>query len=218
MEGNVFTMPGQSALVQSVSYGADGSTVLFSQKNSFLVKEGGTFRGETGLLEVTSLSTVNFSNAPDNGSLAGKTIGPIDVKSYVKTANSNNLGYGYVTTSTSGAVTSYFTPATTRPSSPALNTPYRQTYSRTTEATSTADESRTTITEVVTYLGIEQISLAAGTFSACKTRTETTSEGASVTRFQWNVAEGRLKGLGLLQTDTNGKKALEATVVQVNGQ
>lgn len=218
MTANAFTVPGNTVQIDSVSYAADATTPLFSQQNKFVVKDGANFRGESGLTEIASLSTVTFSSAPDNGSLAGQTIGPIDVKSYVKTVGTANRGYGYVTTSAAGAVTSYFLPPTTMPVAPLLNTEYSQTYTRTTEATSTTPQSQTTLTEVLTFLGVESVAVAAGTFSACKTKTVTTTDGASSTAYKWTVAAGRLKGLTVLHTNASGKKTQEATVLLVNGQ
>ena len=71
--------------------------------------------------------------------------------------------------------------------------------------------------EEVTYLGVESVSVPAGTYSACKVKTQTTTNGSTDTSYKWDVASGRLKGLTIKRADANGKKTEEATVLLVNG-
>lgn len=215
---NVFSVAGNTAQVDSVEYASDETTQLSSTQTKFSVKDGANFRGTSGLLEVAAAVTVVYSAAAANGILAGKTTGPVDVKAYVKPTTSDLLGYGYVAeSSATGAVTTYFTPATSGPLSPALNTPYSQTYTATTEATATAPQTVVNTTEEVTYLGAESVSVPAGTFTACKIKATTTRNGVASTAYKWLLASGAGRGLTLKEADANGKKTMEAKVVLVNG-
>ena len=218
LSGSVFSVVGNTAQVDSVTYASDESTVLTSMQNKYTVQGGANFRGEGNLLEINSKITITYSSAAANGSLAGQTLGPFDVQAYVKTTATDLVGYGYVTTSTAtGAVTTYFTPATSTPLAPALNTAYAQNYTIITEATATQPQSTVSEKEEVTYLGVESVSVPAGTYSACKVKTQTTTNGRTDTSYKWDVASGRLKGLTIKRADANGKKTEEATVLLVNG-
>lgn len=217
LTGSVFSFAGNTAQIDSVKYAADAITVLSSHQSKFFIKDGANFRGENNLLEIASDSTVTFSNAPENSSLANKTLGPFNVKAYFRTTPTHLLGYGYVNTSAAGAVSTYFTPATSALLAPVLNTPYTHTYTTTTEATSTASESNTSQIEETSYLGVESVSVLAGTYTACKIKTQTTTNGVTDTSYKWTVASGRLKGLTVLNTDATGKKTSEAKVLLVNG-
>jgi hypothetical protein len=221
-EGNIFSVAGNSAQMDNNIYASDGITVLISQQNKYQVKSDGSFRGETGLMELSTDNTSTYTSAAANGSLAGMTVGPTNVKSYSKLSGANVLTSGLVTTTTvlgfSFAATSYMTPPISWPAAPTLNTPYTSTYTVTTEATATTPGSTSTQTVTTTFLGVEQVSVAAGTFAACKTKTETVAgTSAATVSYSWSVASGRLKGHSLKSEDASGKKTMEAKVLLLNG-
>ncbi len=221
-EGNIFSVAGNTAQMDNNIYGSDGTTVLISGQNKYLVKSGGSFRGEAGLMELSTDNTSTYTSASANGTLGGLTVGPTNVKSYSKLSGANVLSYGLVTTSTvigiSFSATSYMTPAISLPAVPTLNTPYTNTYTVTTEASATTPGSTSTQTVTTTFLGVEQVSVPAGTFSACKTKTESkVGSSAATVSYSWAVASGRLKGHLLKSEDGSGKKTMEAKVLLLNG-
>ena len=207
--------------MDNISYGSDGTTALISQQNKYTVKGGGNFRGEGGLTELSGDITSSYTSATANGPLAGTTVGPVNVKTYYKISGADSLNYGLVSTSSSFgfsfSVTSFYTPAWGFPTQPTLNVPYTRSYTVTTEATATVPGSSLAQSTTVTYLGVEQVSVLAGTFAACKTRLETTSSGQTTVTYNWIVAAGRLKGHTLKTEDASGKKILEAKVLLLNG-
>lgn len=202
-------------------YAADGTTILLSQQNKYRVNSGGSFRGTTGLSELVTDNTTTYTSAAANGALAGTTVGPVNIKSYSNVVGTEALTYGLVTTTTivgfSFAITSYFTPPTAWPLTPTLNTPYRTTSTVTTEATATSPASSSAQTVTTTFLGVEQVSVAAGTFAGCKYKTDSTAGATTTSSFSYIVATGRLKGHILKQENASGVRTLEAKVLLLNG-
>ena len=80
--------------------------------------------------------------------------------------------------------------------------------------------SSTTQSQTVTYkfLGIENVSVAAGTFSTCKVENTTVSvvngQSSTSTSTQWTIASGELKGLFVKSQGTDGAVS-EAKLVQL---
>lgn len=214
-------MAGNNAQFDANIYAADGSTVLLKSQNKITVKSGGNFRGTNELTELSQDTTTTYTSASANGSLAGTSVNT-NVKSYFKANGTDYLTYGLVTTATmpvlgTYAVTTYVTPAWGWPIAPALNTPYTRTYTTTNEATAYTAASTSTQTVTQTYLGVEQVSVPAGTFSGCKYKSETTVSGTTTVTYGYIVASGRLKGHILKTENAAGVKTLEATVLLLNG-
>ncbi len=211
LDGNIFTVAGNTAQMDNNIYDASGQTIAQRQQNKFSIRTGATFRAESGLTEINQDTTTVVSGV----SVQANT------KSYGKVNGANFSTYGVVNTSTAAgftvASTIVLNPASAVPTSPALNTPYTNRYATTTDVNGAA-QAPVNQTVVTTYEGIETISVPAGTFAACKIKTETTiGTAAPVTSFSWTVASGRLKGHVLRSTTGAGVRQLEATVLLVNG-
>lgn len=218
--GNIFTIAGITAQLDSNIYDPTGQTILQKQQAKYTIRSGASFRSESGLTEVNQDTATSFTTAPANGVTAGTTV-LANVKSYSKVVGNDSSFSGVlITSSTAGfstVATIYLTPALLLPTNPALNTPYARTYTSTVETFGFSQPSTQTLT--TTYLGVETVSVPAGTFAACKTKTDTVVTGvAPVTSFSWTVASGRLKGHILKTANANNVTQTEATVLLVNGQ
>jgi hypothetical protein len=218
----VLVVAGNTAQVDSSVFAADGTTILQAQQAKYQVRSGASFRSETGLLELSIDTTSTFTNATANGPSAGTTVGPINVKSFSRITATETLNYGVTAVISAGPTTfntlTFLTPALNLPTSPVLGTPYSRTYSSTVEITGLPSQPPASQTVITTYLGIEQVSVPAGTFSACKQKADTTTAaGVTTTSFSYTVASGRLKGLLLRTEDATGRRTLEAKTLLVNG-
>jgi hypothetical protein len=191
-------------------YAADGNTVIMTQVNDFVMTGGKSFKTTSGLIEIAQTTNVT------SGTGAGTTA---LTKTYYNFGAIETRAYGIINTSTvmgfSISATVSFDPAMPWQTNPALNTPYTNTFTVLTEASGlpTTSQART---ETRTY-SAEQITTLAGTFAACKIKTDETTNGTTVTSYSWQVGSGRLKGHTLKQTNAAGVRTMEATALQVNG-
>jgi hypothetical protein len=180
-----------------------------TQVNDFVVTGGATFKGTSGLIE--NAQTTNVTS----GTGAGTTT---LTKSYYSFGATESKTYGVINTSTvmGFAITATISvnPATPWPTNPTLNTPYTNTSTLVTETS--AGNFSASQTETRTF-STEQITTLAGTFAACKVKSDVTANGATTTSYSWTVGSGRLKGHLLKSTTAAGVRTLEVTALQVNG-
>jgi hypothetical protein len=191
-------------------YAADGNTIAMTQVNDFVITGGATFKGTGGLIE--NAQTTNVTSGTGAGTTAL-------TKTYYSFGATETKVYGIINTSTvlgfAISATVSFDPAMPWPTNPTLNTPYSNTFTVVTEANGAPATSQTR-TETRTF-STEQITTLAGTFAACKVRTDATAGGTIVTAYSWQVGTGRLKGHLLKSADAAGVRTMEATALQVNG-
>lgn len=190
-------------------YGADGNSVAMTQTNDFVVSGGASFKGTSGLIE--NAQTTNVTSGTGAGTIAV-------TKTYYGLGSTESKAYGLTNSSTVAgftvAATVSFAPAMTWPNNPALNTPYTNSYTVTTETMGTSLSVATT--ETRTY-STENITTLAGTFAACKVKTDTVANGTTTTAYSWQVGSGRLKGHVLKSVNGAGVRTLESTALTVNG-
>jgi hypothetical protein len=143
-----------------------------------------------------------------------------NVKSYGKVEGLDILMYGSlveITSPLAGTIKSVFTPPS-RDKRYTLNAgqSYTQTYSSTTTTTFTGLPApimnTSSITETVTYLGRETVTVAAGTFDACKF-----DQGGAITWI--SAGSSSSKGVGVKTFSSSGGSSvtLELTSGTING-
>lgn len=209
MTGNIFTVAGNTAQMNNNIYKADGNTIEMTQTHSIVVNGGTSFNGVGGLIELAQTSNVTSGTGSGTNSLT-KTyfgFGPVESKSFGLTNASTVMGMAINATVT-------FSPALIWPTNPTLGTPYSNTY--TINTSTMGVNSSTTQTEVRTY-SEEQITTLAGTYAACKYKSDVTTNGVTTTSYVWNVGSGRLKGHLLKQTNAAGVRIMESTLLTLNG-
>lgn len=217
LSGNVLYVPGTILTEKGNVYDADGTSVLMTIDSKTVTKDNATFRGETGLLEISVDQTIFHANVPANGALAGIS-SPFSSKSYFKIVGNELLNYGF----TSGSSTIYYTPAKKLPITPTLNTPYVQSYATSTEGAGVAVPTVNDV-ETTTFLGVVPLTILAGTYDACKAKIVVNSVtfNATNTGFGWEIAGGPLKGVLLLSTygsETTKAYRVESTIPPVIGR
>ena len=209
MTGNIFSVAGNTAQMNNNIYKADGNTIEMTQTHSMVVNGGTSFNGVNGLIELAQTSNVTSGTGSGTTALTKTyySFGPVESRSYGLTNASTVMGMAINATVT-------FTPAMIWPTNPTLGTPYSNTY--TINTSTMGVNSSMTQTEVRTY-SEEQITTLAGTYAACKYKSDVTSNGATSTTYTWNVGSGRLKGHLLMQKSGAGVRTMEATQLTVNG-
>ncbi len=209
MTGNIFSVVGNTAQMNNNIYNADGNTIAMTQVNNIVVNGGASFKGTGGLIELAQ--TTNVTSGTGSGTTAL-------TKTYYSFGASESKAYGIINSSTvmgiaiTGTVT--FTPAMAWPTNPSLGVPYSNSYTTSIETMGVTNTQ--TQSEVRTY-SAEQITTLAGTFAACKVKTDLTINGTTTTTYGWNVGSGRLKGHILKQTTGAGVRTMESTLLTVNG-
>ena len=188
-------------------------TVTTTQTNKYKVNGSTTFKGN-GAVELQTDTTVL------TGANAGSAV---TVKTYSQLTSSTYSTYGATVSLTvpglgNYMLTSSFTPAIQYPVTLAANTPFQQTYTTKSESSLVMVPAATDVTQTttLTFLGIENVTVAAGTFSACKTKTDTLVNGITGTALAWTVAAGRYQGLNLKFDDQKGN-VVETTKLLFNG-
>jgi hypothetical protein len=129
--------------------------------------------------------------------LAGK------IKSYMNVYDDESLYYGSNVTVTLPGFGDYtmigtMTPPRRTPFSMAVNATDTQTYTTKQEASGLPFPMvipDVTQTDKLTFLGIESVTVPAGTFSACKFKNESTSSGVTSTGYTWQIADANYRGL-----------------------
>ncbi|MFZ6818775.1 DUF4214 domain-containing protein [Undibacterium sp. Ji22W] len=125
------------------------------------------------------------------------------IKSYLNVYDDESLVYGSrVAMSVQGAgnytVVATMTPPKRTPFTMSANESYTQTYTIQQNAVGSPfpltlpDQ---TVTDKLTFLGIESVTVPAGTFSACKFKFETNTDGATVSNYTWQIADASYRGL-----------------------
>jgi hypothetical protein len=221
IEGSVLLVPGNTVQTDTNSYSADGKTLLSKLQNKTQITGGASFRQESGLIEQSTDTTVTYTNATANGAQAGTTVGPSNFRAYSRVVGSDSLTYGLTTSSNTGGVAfstlTYYTPALSGTLLPALNTVYARNYNSTTTVNNGTPQTASASTRT-TFLGVEQISVPAGTFVGCKIKNDVVINGFTATFFSWTVAAGRLKGVELAVANADGTRTSELNVGLLNGQ
>lgn len=188
-------------------------TVTTTQTNKYKVNGLTTFKGN-GAVELQTDTTVL------TGANAGSVV---TVKTYSQLTSSTYSTYGATVSLTvpglgNYMLTSSFTPAIQYPVTLAANTPFQQTYTTKSDSSSAMVPAATDVaqTTTLTFLGVENVTVAAGTFLACKTKTDTLVNGITGTAMAWTVAAGRYQGLNLKFDDQKGN-VVETTKLLFNG-
>jgi hypothetical protein len=153
--------------------------------------------------------------------LSGQSAGVVSqVKTYVAIGSNEVVTYGSILSvklnnTVNYEVTNTMTPPERMPYALVINQPYRQTTSVKMEITgNTMSFPETTSTETTTFLGVESVSVPAGTFNACKLQSIGTSNGFDTYSYAWYVAEGDLRGM-VAKVDS-GDSVTVATKMSVN--
>lgn len=190
--------------------------------NKNLIKQGVTYSTEMSSTVTTLGTTTNYVvNYKPNGSvnfkgtnaqelLTDTTIlsGPgagttAKIKSYINVYDDESLVYGNTVVMTlpgfgDYSVISTMTPPKRTPFSMAANESYSQTYTIKQEAVGSPfpmtipDQ---TMIDKLTFLGIESVTVPAGTFSSCKFKYETTVNGTTSANYTWQIADASYRGL-----------------------
>lgn len=194
-------------------YNTDGS-IIGTERHMLTIADGTSFHGTSGLKEQTDDLTLTYSSAVGGSTSNTKN------KVYSNFVGGEFFNYGFTSSTTLAGnttnVLTYFSPpASTAPFQPALNTPYSRTYTTVTEVDGKAQPASTQT--VTTTFSVEQITVLAGTFQACKLKSEVSGPQANV-YYTWTVGSGRLKGITLKQAGGDGVKRSEAKVILLNGQ
>ena len=190
-------------------YGPDGNSVAMTQTNDFVVSGGKAFKGASGLIE--NAQTTNITSGTGSGTVAiTRTyydFGASESKVYGATNSTTVMGLAVTATISNEPVVPW-------PNNPALNTPYTNSYTVTTETLGTSRSIPTTETRT---FSTETITTLFGTFDACKVKSDSTVNGVTTTSYSWQVGSGRLKGHVLKSINGAGVRTLESTSLTVNG-
>jgi hypothetical protein len=207
-------------------------TQSYETQSRFVVLGTGGFNGVSAVetqQDITILGALAASSA-----VAGRSF------QYNNVVGNDLLQYGLKTTVTSSAsgfatavvYTTVYTPPIRIPVTARVGDVVTQTYAVQTTANTTFSGSATaglptipvsitdsTETQVWKFVGIETISVAAGTFETCRLETTSTSTrngtSSTTTATGWVVASGPVRGLLAKVSGANGQ-VLEAKVLRVN--
>lgn len=153
--------------------------------------------------------------------LTGQSAGVVSqVKSYVTIGSNEVITYGSILSvklnnTVNYEVTNTMTPPERMPYALVINQPYSQTTSVKMEITGNPmDFPVTTSTDTTTFLGVESVSVPAGTFNACKLQSIDKSNGFDTYSYAWYIAEGDLRGM-VAKVDS-GDSVTVATKMSVN--
>lgn len=190
--------------------------------NKNLIKQGVTYSTEySSTVTTLGTTTVYVVNYKPNGSvnfkgtnaqelladtvvISGVATGVAGkIKSYMNVYDDESVYYGSnVTVAMPGFgeynAISTLTPPRRTPFSMAVNASDTQTYTVKQEAVGLPfplpipDQTQT---DTLTFLGIESVTVPAGTFSACKFKNETNSGGVTSIGYTWQIADASYRGL-----------------------
>jgi hypothetical protein len=194
--------------------------VDFESTNKYTVKPVTTFKGNSAV--ELQVDTAVLVPAP----VAGTSVRTFN---YINNTGTEAVYYGTkaeTTTSIAGfnittSVTSSYSPAWRFPFSLTSGQSFTNPASVVTIETNTGTGVTTTTQNQTTtyrFVGVESVSVAAGTFETCRveTSTATTTGGSTTTSSstQWTIASGSLRGLFVKSQDKDGK-VTEAKLVQL---
>ena len=182
-------------------------SVVSTDNEQYTVNGPTTFNGNSAV--ETQLDIIATS-----GSMAGSTFATI--KNYEQQTATQIINYGSVSSDSAGTMTTTYTPPIALP----VDLPLNQEYTINTIATeSGATSGQQQQSYTWTFLGIETVTVPAGTYSACKFKTGfqngVTPPGSG---FDWIVAGGIYSGLLIKTADANGNTIVDATKLLFNGQ
>jgi hypothetical protein len=221
------------------SYALTANTYSDCANNSALMTVGSSYQSvmqgtdqsvTSTTTTVNRTTTYNGANAlevqADSVILAGTYAGTTtSLKSYQQVAASsiNTLGTA-ATVSLPGraalVVSMVYSPAVQAPLNLALNAPVSQSVSAVTTNSLTGAMTAATAT-TLTYQGMEVVTVPAGTFTACKVRSDTvTSSGGSsvsASMTSWRIASGPYQGLVAKTVDNKTSVQSVATKLTLNG-
>jgi len=174
-----------------------------------------TFNGNSALEVQTDIAVLT-------GSATGSTS---STKSYQQVLPTSAVTYGAAQTlfsPTQGTLvqTSTYSPAIQSPLSLAINTPFSQTYGISVTSP-TAGSASVSQTQSITFLGMESITVPAGSFMTCKIRSDSQSITANVAVTMsgtiWRVASGPYRGMTVKSLDNRTGVQAVATKLTLNG-
>ena len=182
--------------VSETIYGQDGVTPTLTSETSYVTTAGATFKGFVGLYRQTISSTdrIYLNGIPTSSTARGVS------SDYFGVTDTAILDYG---TDHGRAGTRTHSPPVSIPRRPSLNVAYKNTYVAVTEGSPIAEENISfAMTLFRTLVSIEQITVPAGTFQACKMLSVGIVEngpvkGTTNQTTEWSVANGPYKGLPL---------------------
>ena len=202
-----------------IDYESTGSEGVSTYSNTVKVNAAASFKGNNA-------TEVQYDIAILSGAASGSTM---KIKSYGKVSDLTSYIYGTVTTLSTPfgglpAATNSYSPAIQLPLNLALNMSYTQTYSTKVEPLTLPDP---TVTQTITFLGAESITVPAGAFSACKVKTESVLTqpmvGASAvissgTAFDWIVSSGPYQGFLAKSLDQKGNLSVATKLLFLTGK
>ena len=190
--------------------------------NKNLIKQGVTYSTEySSTVTTLGTTTVYVVNHKPNGTVNFKGTSAQElltdtvvlsgvatglggkIKSYMNVYEDESVYYGSNVTVTMPGFGDYnvigtMTPPRRTPFTMAVNATDTQTYTFKQEASGLPfpivlpDQTQT---DKLTFLGIEKVTVPAGTFSACKFKNETTTNGVSGVSYTWQIADSNYRGL-----------------------
>ncbi|MBC3873402.1 DUF4214 domain-containing protein [Undibacterium flavidum] len=189
--------------------------------NKNLIKLGVTYNTEMSSSLTTLKHTTNYAvTYKPNGStsfnginaqelltdtviLTGLGVGTTtQIKSYLNVYDDESLVYGTRVAIDQGygnyTVVATMTPPKRTPFTMSANESYTQTYTVTENAVGSPFPQTLPdqiVTDKLTFLGIESVTVPAGTFSACKFKTEVNTNGTTVSSYTWQIADANYRGL-----------------------
>jgi hypothetical protein len=211
--GTVLMTPGHTYQIDLSS--STNGAVVQTTTNKYVVNQQTSFKGNTAIelqIDTTVLS----------GAGSGTTS---RVKNYSYLTGDVYSTYGQIVTLAipgfgSYDMTAYYSPAIKTPTSLASGQTYSVNYTLKYESSNPLFTSFLPVdvsyAYTFTYFGKESVTTPAGTFSACKTSTQTINSSANNLGYSWLVAEGRYKGLFLKSDDGKGTVAV-ATKLLLDG-
>lgn len=190
--------------------------------NQNLIKQGVTYSTEmsstVASLGTTTVYVVNYKpngTASFNGIsaqelltdtiiLSGVGTGTVSkIKSYLNVYDNESLAYGNSVTLTLPGFGDYnvvgtMTPPKRTPFSMAANESFEQTYKYKQEAVGSIfpiSYPEQSMTEKLTFLGIESVTVPAGSFKACKFKHDSTVDSVTSVSYTWQISDAAYRGL-----------------------
>jgi hypothetical protein len=184
--GTAQTRAGFSVQTQQKTYLSGGNSI--TTNNTVTTEANASFRGVTGLLAMKTVGAVVTTTVP-----LLMAQGTDEIRSYGQVNGDKWIDQG---TEVVGFSRSYYDPALSWPMNPQVGGSSTQSYTYVLEANG-LPVTRNKQTQTYKILGLEQVSVPAGAFTACKseiTISDDSGAPATVSR-QWTIASGPWKGI-----------------------
>lgn len=218
----------------SGSYSDCYNSALYTTGNNYQIDLNNETNGTTVLTSSSKYKVNGVVTFKDNSAtelvvdttvLTGPGAGTTNTtKNYSRLTSTVFYTYGQaITTNIPGFgsydLITYYVPPIQNPLTLELNKPYTQTFTVKMESSSTivpANFPDVVETTSQTFLGVESVTVPAGTFSACKLKTDTTVAGVTTSYYTWLVASGRYQGM-FIKLDNGKGDITEASKLLLNG-